>query len=49
MTEKLRRKIAEMFYQESLTKEELIKEFNIRPKTLNKILNDYKSEFVKES
>lgn len=49
MPEKLRRTIAGLFYEESLTKEELLKEFNIRPKTLAKILAEFKNEFVKES
>ena len=49
MPKNLKREIARLFYEENLTKDELLKEFKVRPKTLQSILGEFKSEFVKES
>ena len=49
MPEALKREIARTFYEESWTKEEIMKIYKVRPKTLQTILGEYRDKFVKES
>lgn len=49
MTDDMKKTIGSLFYEDGLKKDDLIKLFNLRPKTLNKILAEVRSMFVKGS
>lgn len=49
MPEKLQKEVAKRFYEDSWTKDEILKVYKIRPKTLQLIIGKFKAEFVKES
>ena len=49
MTEKMKLTIGALFYENGLRKEDLIKVFHLRPQTLEKVLAEVRSIFVKES
>lgn len=49
MPKELKREIAKSFYEENWTKDEILKVYKIRPKTLQLILGEFHDEFVKES
>lgn len=45
MPKELERRIAHDWYVEKHTKEDILKQYNIRPKTFQTILGKYKDEF----
>lgn len=47
MPKELERRIAMDWYVEKHTREDIIKQYNIRPKTFQMIIGKYKDEFQK--